>query len=321
MLIPDQNKGKETIGQRLLQREKPVSELELNEEHIRWLEISIDIDPIAHESLSAFLFDLGCSGIVSEDFRDHSLKAYLPFQENTEDIRSRVDSFLYRLGHIFPEIQAPKIRIRKIGRQDWTHNWRRFFHADRVTSKLLIIPAWEPVPSGLDAYIIRIDPGPAFGTGQHPTTRMCIAAMEQMTFSQSWTMLDVGTGSGILAIYGATLGAKRVVGIDIDPEALQWAKRNIRLNHLEGSIQLSSQPLSLLKGSFSLLTANLTLQEIIHLGSHFHGHLNQGGWLILSGILREQVNQIRACFTKKGFHEDQMLFQEEWACLTFNWRT
>jgi ribosomal protein L11 methyltransferase len=88
------------------------------------------------------------------------------------------------------------------------------------------------------------------------------------------------------------------------------------LNDLEGSIELSSQPLSVLKGSFSLLTANLTLQEIIHLESHFHGHLNPGGWLILSGLLREQVNQIRACLTNKGFHEDQTLFQEEWACLT-----
>jgi ribosomal protein L11 methyltransferase len=283
--------------------------------HTRWWEISIDIDPIAHESLSAFLFDLGCSGIVSEDFRDHSLKAYIPFHENTEDIRGRVDTFLYHLGQIFPEIQSPKIRISKIKEQDWTRNWRRFFHADRVTSKLLIIPAWEPVPSALDAHIIRIDPGPAFGTGQHPTTRMCIAAMEQMQLTESWTMLDVGTGSGILAIYGAKLGAKKVVAIDIDPDALQWAKRNIRLNDLEGFIELSSQPLSVLKGSFSLLTANLTLQEIIHLESHFHGHLNPGGWLILSGVLREQVNQIRACFTNKDFQEDQTLFQEEWACM------
>lgn len=136
-----------------------------------WLEISIHLPPVAHDPLSAFLFDLGCTGIVSEDFQDHTLKAYLPFQED----------------------------------RDWSRNWRRFFRSERVTLGVMIVPAWESLPPSFKGHVIRIDPGPAFGTGQHPTTRMCLEAMERLQISPSWTMLDVGTGSGILAIYGAIL--------------------------------------------------------------------------------------------------------------------
>ena len=288
---------------------------QLDEEKTDWLEISIHVDPMAHEPVSAFLFDLGCPGIVSENFQDHSLKAYLPYHENSDDVRNRVNTFLCHLEKIFPEIQPPQVKLTKIKEQDWTDSWRMFFRADRVTPKLLIIPAWEPVSSELDSHVIRIDPGPAFGTGQHPTTRMCIAAMEEVQLPESWTMLDVGTGSGILAIYGAKLGARKIVALDIDPEALRWAQRNISLNDLEGSIELTSQPLSKRKDSFSLLAANLTLGDIIHLSPHFQGHLKPGGWLILSGILKEQVDQIRESLPEKEFHEDHIEFQDEWACI------
>ncbi|MBW2617001.1 MAG: 50S ribosomal protein L11 methyltransferase, partial [Deltaproteobacteria bacterium] len=220
-----------------------------NPEHPRWLEISIDIHPIAHEAMSAFLFDLGCTGVVLENFRDSSLKAYLPFQENFEDLRNRLNVFLGKLSEIFPQVQSPELTISKIEDQDWSRNWQRFFHPERVTRKLSIWPAWEPVPDSINGHVIRIDPGPAFGTGQHATTRMCLEAMEKIVRAdESWTLLDVGTGSGILAMYGAMLGAKRIVAIDTDPEALRWAKQNIDLNGLTGSIELSSIPIEKLEG-------------------------------------------------------------------------
>ncbi len=170
-----------------------------------WLEISIHLPPVAHDPLSAFLFDLGCSGIVSEDFQDHTLKAYLPFQEDLEDIRSRIEVFLQNLKEVFPEAHSPKWTLKKIEDRDWSRNWRRFFRSERVTLGVMIVPAWESLPPSFEGHVIRIDPGPAFGTGQHPTTRMCLEAMERLQISPSWTMLDVGTGSGILAIYGAIL--------------------------------------------------------------------------------------------------------------------
>ena len=116
----------------------------------------------------------------------------------------------------------------------------------------MIVPAWEPMPDAVDGHVIRIDPGPAFGTGQHATTRMCLEAMEKIHFPKTWTMLDVGTGSGILATYGAQLGASKILAIDIDPEALRWAERNIQINDLSEFIDLSNTPLEQVKGTFSV---------------------------------------------------------------------
>ena len=284
-------------------------------QHTGWLEISILTDPVAHESLSAFLFDLGCSGVVLENFRDSALKAYLPFQEKIEDLRNRLNVFLRNLEEIFPQIPSPELTISKIEDQDWSRNWQRFFHPERVTGKLSIWPAWEPIPASVNGHVIRIDPGPAFGTGQHPTTRMCLEAMEKIVPPESWTLLDVGTGSGILAMYGAMLGAKRIVAIDTDPEALRWAKQNIDLNRLTGSIEFSSISIEKLEDPFSVLVANLILGEILDIFPNFPRLLKPGGLLILSGILEDQVEQVKSVLDSYGFCEHEILFQEEWACL------
>ncbi len=286
-----------------------------NPEHPGWLEVSVEIDPVAHEALSAFLFDLGCEGAVSQDALDLSFKAYFSFGKDWEDIQNRISMFLQKLREIFPEIQSPKLVISKIEDQDWNLRWRRFFRPDRVTERLTVFPAWESVPQEHRGQVIRIDPGLAFGTGQHPTTRMCLQAMETVPLPRSWTMLDVGTGSGILAIYGAKLGASKVVALDVDPEAIRSAEKNIQLNSLAGSILLSSVPLEEWKDRFFLLTANLTLGLILELLHHFRRVLNSDGWLILSGLLREQVRDVENRFTEYGFDEDHVIYQAEWACV------
>jgi len=289
-----------------------------NPEHPGWLEICIDIDPVAHESVSTFLFDLGCTGILLEDLQGHSLnslKAYLPFQKNPGHTRKRISVFLRKLNEIFPEIPSPELTLTQIEVQDWNHNWRQFFHADRVTPNLMIVPAWEPMPDAIDGHVIRIDPGPAFGTGQHATTRMCLEAMEKLHFSTTWTMLDVGTGSGILATYGAKLGASRILAIDIDPEALRWAERNIQINDLSEFIDLSNTPLEQVKGTFSVLTANLILGQILKLFHRFSHLLQPGGWLILSGILEDQVEEVKGVLNEYRFREIEILYQEDWACM------
>jgi ribosomal protein L11 methyltransferase len=144
---------------------------------------------------------------------------------------------------------------------------------------------------------------------------MCLEAMERVSLPGSWTMLDVGTGSGILAIYGAKRGASRVMALDVDPEAIRSAEGNIRLNHLSGAIELSSMPLEELKDRFSLLTANLTLGVILQLFPHFGRVLDPGGWLILSGLLADQAGDVQDSFPKYGFSEYEALHQAEWTCI------
>jgi ribosomal protein L11 methyltransferase len=173
--------------------------------HAGWIEISININPIAHEALSAFLFDIGCEGVVSESFKDTTIKAYLKFSDNIEEIRNRLAFFLHDLKEIFPEARDYSLKLDRLEQQDWDTGWRKFFKPDQVSENLLILPVWEDAPE-TTSHIIKIDPGPAFGTGHHPTTRMCLMAMEEADFSGPWTLLDVGTGSAILAIYGSKLG-------------------------------------------------------------------------------------------------------------------
>jgi ribosomal protein L11 methyltransferase len=284
-------------------------------ENPRWLEISIEIDPVAHEALSAFFFDLGCEGTISGDSPDRTFKAYFSFQKDLEDMENRIDVFLQKLEDIFPEVRSPKLTVSKIEDQDWSRLWRRFFRPDRVTEQLMIFPAWEPIPRDLKGHVIRIDPGLAFGTGQHPTSRMCLEAVESVPLPGSWTMLDVGTGSGILAMYGAKLGASRVVALDVDPEAIRSAEKNIRLNDLSEAIELSFIPLEQWKDRFTLLTANLTRGVILELFPYFGRVLGPGGWLILSGILIEQTGDVQDCFPEYGFSGYKALHQAEWACV------
>jgi ribosomal protein L11 methyltransferase len=280
-----------------------------------WLEISVQIHPVAHEALSAFLFDLGCEGLVSENLQGFTLKGYLPFQKDLEKVKGRIQVFLRELESIFDEVEAPKLSFQEIQDQDWSCTWRQFFRALKVTPNLTILPAWEAVPSIGRGHIIRMDPGPAFGTGQHATTQMCLRAIGRFPKPKLWSMLDVGTGSGILAIYGAKLGSKRILALDTDPEALAWAKRNIALNELSNSIHLSSLPLRDIEEQFTIAVANLIFNEILELMPLFCKLVEPGGCLILSGILREQVDVVKGLLALHAFENMDVRLQDEWACL------
>lgn len=295
---------------------KSYSHEDIGPDHPGWLEVSIRADPVAHEALSAFLFDLGSEGLVTEETGRPCLKAYLSVHQDLEKIRQRILAFFRELKDIFPEMENPELSLGRVAEQDWNLLWRRFFRTERVSGDLLIVPAWESVPEHAGGHVIRLDPGPAFGTGQHPTTRMCLEAMEKVPRPETWTMLDVGTGSGVLAIYGAKLGARRVLALDIDPEALRWAERNVRLNGPLSGIQLSSMPLEACQDRFSLLTANLTSDLISELFPHFIRVLEPRGWLILSGVLREQVDALKARLSEGAFSEQRFLRQAEWACVS-----
>ena len=161
-----------------------------------WIEISFDIQPIVHEALSAFLFDMGCEGVVSEDFDEKTPKGYLPLGKNLEEAKTRINIFLHRLKEIFPEIQIPEPVLRKLEEEDWNLKWRQFFRPECVTPNLLVLPAWEPLPEGVDGHVLRIDP-----PGARPLARVSIPPpgcalrrWKRSPLNPPWTMIDVGTG-------------------------------------------------------------------------------------------------------------------------------
>jgi ribosomal protein L11 methyltransferase len=285
-------------------------------EHPGWIEISIEVHPAAQEAVSAFLFDLGCRGVVLGEQGNSSLKAYLPVSERFEELGSRMEVFFHRLREIFPEASQSSFHFSEVQEEDWSLTWRRHFHVEQITERLTVVPVWEPVPQAPGGMVIRMDPGPAFGTGAHPTTRMCLESMENLYPSGAWTMLDVGTGSGILAIYAAKLGAGKILAIDTDPEALRWAKRNIELNHCSECIDLSSKTVGELSGVFSILVANLTRDALLELLPDFRRLLEKDGAMILSGLLHEQVQEVKTPLGPLGFKEIRVVTQAEWACIT-----
>ncbi|MCG6877740.1 MAG: 50S ribosomal protein L11 methyltransferase [Deltaproteobacteria bacterium] len=280
-----------------------------------WLEIAIDAAPEVHDPLSAFFFDLGATGVVLEDFGNQTLKAYLPLERSPEEIRDKIFTYLSQLSLILPNLPIPDFRLSKLENQDWQKNWRRFFRPVQVTPTLLILPVWENQPPQGEITVIRIDPGPAFGTGQHATTKMCLQAMESLGAQRGQTLLDVGTGSGILAIYGAKLGFERIMAIDVDPEAVRWAERNIRLNGAANAVSLSETPVQAINERFSLVCANLILGELLRLMQSLYQLVKSGGYLVISGILRDQVKQIEEALHATLFAATRTLNQDEWACM------
>ncbi|MGD9158719.1 MAG: 50S ribosomal protein L11 methyltransferase [Desulfobacteraceae bacterium] len=284
-------------------------------DHPGWLEITIDVDPSAREACSAFLMDMGCDGVVSEDFEDASMKAYLPKENNPEAVRKNIETFLSKLTELFPEIPAPVLDIREIANQDWGTSWRSFFYLEKITDNLMILPAWEAMPDPVNCHVIRIDPGTAFGTGKHESTRMCLQATEENVPGKPWTMLDVGTGSGILSVYGAMLGAKEITAIDIDPEAVRWAEKNIDLNEIPVKIDLSTTPLEEIEKQYDIVAANLIKNTILELNPFFPNVLAPDGLIIFSGILKEQISMIQEDISKYGLIRISETIMGEWACL------
>ena len=286
-----------------------------NVDHPGWLEITIDIDSSARDACSAFLMDMGCDGVVSEDFEEDVMKAYLPKEQDFESIKKSLETFLDNLAELFPDIPTPILDIKEIANQDWGTSWRSFFYLEKITDNLMILPAWEAMPDPIKCHVIRIDPGTAFGTGKHETTRMCLQAIEENKPDKPWTMLDVGTGSGILSVYGAMLGAEEITAIDIDPEAVRWAKKNIELNEIPIEINLSTTTLEEIDNQYDIVVANLIKNTILELNPLFPKVLAPEGLIIFSGILKEQIDMIEEDISKYGLIKKGERIMGEWACL------
>ncbi len=272
-----------------------------------WYEIRIEnIERYLEEPVSDFLIRIGSSGTYSEK---DVVVGYIHEKCFRKDIPEKVKAFLKRLSEDFPSLK-PKISVKKIEQKDWEEKWKRFYKPIKVTEDLTIIPAWEKINK--KGCIIRIDPGPAFGTGQHPTTRLCLRAIKEVPKKDDWNMIDIGTGTGILAIYGAMIGAKEVLAIDIDPIAIEWAKHNARINSVSEKIRFSDEPLENVSGSFYIAVSNIDLDEIKRIFPHIFRISER--WIILSGILKEEERLFRSFLEEYRFSEKKISCEEDWIC-------
>ncbi len=199
---------------------------------------------------------------------------------------------------------------------DWRESWKKFFHAQRVSPRIIVTPDWED-PADItqaDDIVIRINPGQGFGTGQHPTTRACLQFIDKLsaTLPQA-ALLDAGCGSGILAIASAQLGFQKVCAFDNDPAAVQDAQRQAELNHVRQIdfrlAEISTAPFAV---KFDVVAANLLAEILLKHAADLQEWTAPGGHLLIAGILQRQYNDVLACFNGLGFSEINSTIEGEW---------
>ena len=202
-----------------------------------WLEASVQVDGEAAEAVTEVFNRYGRGGaVLSTDFDDDSgdaavvtVKTYLSLDEEGRKTRRRIEEALWHLSQIYP---LPPPQFRELTENDWANAWKKHYHVLRVGQRIVIKPRWQEYEPRPDDIVIELDPGMAFGTGLHPTTRMCLQALEEH-LEPGARVLDLGTGSGILAIAAAKLGAGSVLALDNDPLAVKAVRANVQSNGVQ----------------------------------------------------------------------------------------
>jgi ribosomal protein L11 methyltransferase len=291
---------------------------------VSWVEVSVTTSGELAEAVVELFTRYAPGAVASEEAAPRSgaagaevnVRAYLPDDHSLPALRRRIEEGLWHLSQIAP---LPPPQFRPLEALDWTETWKVHYQPIPVGRSLLVLPAWMGPPQG-GRVAIRMEPGMAFGTGTHPTTRLCLQAMEDL-LRPGHQVLDLGCGSGILAIAAAKLGAARVVALDIDPLAVQAARQNSALNQVQHRVEASRGSLDGLlerdhPARFDLVLANIlapTLQKLLQGG--MAKVVRPGGWAVLSGVLDHQVASLVACAQEHGMQMDGELAMQDWRAL------
>ena len=291
-----------------------------------YIEICVCATAETEEGLSDFLFSEGALGLLTEDIPEQSadvlIRASFAGSVAVRPLIERIKRYQDSLAALgFPKAVGD-VKIRELPLQDWGHKWKENFKPLPVGRRLLIAPPWESVPFLNDRLVIWIDPAMAFGTGHHATTQMCLQSLER--FMDQWVdtrrpvVLDVGTGTGILAIAAAALGAERVVAIDTDPEACDAARRNLvrcerrdRIEIIYGRIDTLNR-----NAPFDLILANLDTRTLSSLFPPLAGRLTTTGHLVISGIPIQDEAAITSSLQSVRLHVIDRQEEADWLCLT-----
>lgn len=297
-----------------------------------WLEMRLTVPAAAVDLVSQELIELGSTGVTvtertldtfeppdpDESEATPTLRAYFPAGDPEplrQAIRARLDGLAGECPGLVPAL--PDWRL--LAEEDWAHNWQQHFPPLRIGARLLIRPSWSDEPAGSADLVLTLDPGRAFGTGTHATTALCLEVIARLAAGPAppTRVLDVGAGSGILALAAAALGAGPVLACEIDPEAARVAGENVAANGYATRIAVTTTPLEQLAGVYDLVLANILAGENIRLAPHFLARLAPGGHLVLSGILVEQEAQVLAAFAPLPLTLVTLDRRDEWACLHY----
>ncbi|UCG24162.1 MAG: 50S ribosomal protein L11 methyltransferase [Chloroflexota bacterium] len=294
-----------------------------------WLEVSVTADGEAAEAIAEVLWPYTKGdGVVMEQKADPSkpdpqalepevtVKMYLPEEQDLPEVRAKIEESLYHLGRLYP---IPEPQFRRLQDEDWATAWRKHYRPFRVGRNIWIHPSWlKPDELKPSDTVISVDPGMAFGTGLHPSTQMCLQKIEDLILPGK-RVLDIGTGSGILSIAAAKLGAERVVALDTDRLAVLAAAENVQRNGVEAQVWLFQGELNAIHVSaWDLVVVNILAPVIIQLLSKVHladfgGH---DGQLVLSGIIEEQEPDVLTALAATSMVVTDRKTIRDWVCLT-----
>jgi len=279
---------------------------------MRWAEINIDAAPTAVDAVGAALAANGCGGFeVRDGAQPPAVAGFLPVDDRLEDRLVSLKDALARLAGFGVEGAGTDLILRYVEEEDWANAWKAYFKPMRVGRHLVVTPPWEDAALAPGEIPLVIDPGMAFGTGSHPTTQLCLVALED-SVGPGRAVADIGTGSGILAIAAAKLGAARVAASDIDPLAVRIARENAEVNGFTLDITEA-----LPGGAFDVVVANILADVIIGMGPELWGLTRPGGTLIASGIIDTRGGDVRRELESLGFHALDVRHQGEWVALLF----
>jgi ribosomal protein L11 methyltransferase len=299
---------------------------------MNWLEVSLVTDGEGAEAVSEVLRPFAYQeSVVLEQLGDESsldpaamlaavtVKIYIPEDEDTPALRQRIQEILYYMGKLYP---LPEPQFRTLAEQDWANAWKAHYHPFRIGQRIWIRPSWiapEAVPEVTeDDIVLVLDPGMAFGTGLHPTTQSCLIALEQLV-QPGMRVLDVGTGSGILAIAAAQLGAAEVAAFDTDDLAVRATESNAAINDVSAQLhvwqgQLASVPNHTAHPQWDIVVVNILAPVILTLFNEndLLGYVAPTGRIVLSGIIDEQGTSIVEALVQAGGRVEQVIQSGDW---------
>lgn len=308
---------------------------------MKWIEIKVTTIAEASDAVSDMLMSVGANGVAIEDPEDirreiskpdtldyadddfiNSLgndvviKAYFPETENSLELTALIRE---RIAVISKHLPTGNLRVdcSLVDEEDWANNWKKYYKPLHITDRVVIKPSWEEYNPKENEIVIEINPGMAFGTGTHETTRLCIQLLEKY-LEHGDTVLDVGCGTGILGIAAVKLGAEHVTAVDIDDVAVRITRENSSLNNVAGSIDAFCGTLENVdEKKADIVVANIIADVIIDMSGTLKNYIKKDGLFITSGIIKERKQEVLDAYEVLGFTCEEIVELGEWVAIVF----
>lgn len=306
---------------------------------MKWVEVVVRTNRDKEDFVSHILYEAGAQGLAIEDPKDVLELAKEPdswdfFDLNLKELdhdgiaimayfseNDDIDTILTYIKENI-EVKSPLdndnwgiVHLSQVDENDWAESWKQFYKPTKVGRSFLIKPNWEDYEAEDDEIIIEMDPGMAFGTGTHETTKLCIEALESF-IEEGHKVYDIGCGSGILSIAAAKLGASEVVGVDLDPTAVKVSEENIRINQVEDRVDIRlGNLLEVVEDEADLIVANILAEIVAGMAKDISGYLKKSGIFIASGIILDKVDLVEKSLRENGFEILELKRLNEWASI------